>query len=149
MKLLVKVLDENAVIPTRAHKTDSGLDLTPIRYAKRIDSITHLLGTGIAIKPPKGYYVDMVPRSSIIKRGIMLANSIGIIDDTYRGEVMIPIKLDNSMNEYMDLIQQRLPIVQLILRKLYTPEVEVVDDLDSTDRGTGGFGHTDSKIGRQ
>ena len=92
--------------------------------------------------------MDMVPRSSIIKRGIMLANSIGIIDDTYRGEVMIPIKLDNPMNEYMDLIQQRLPIVQLILRKLYTPEVEVVDDLDSTDRGTGGFGHTDSKIGR-
>lgn len=139
----VKLLDDKAVVPDRAHPTDTGLDVTAISVKKRIDSITFLLGTGIAIKPPKGYYVDMVPRSSISKKGVTIANSFGIIDDTYRGELMVPIKLDNPMVNYQELIGQ--PLCQLILRKLYTPEVEVVDDLDSTERGEGGFGSTDEK----
>jgi|APSaa5957512576_1039674.scaffolds.fasta_scaffold09172_4 dUTP pyrophosphatase len=146
MKTKVAIIngyESNAILPTRAHPTDTGLDITPIRHVKRIDSLTHLLGTGISIKPPKGYYVDMVPRSSISKAGVTLANSVGIIDDTYRGELMIPIKLDNPMVNFMDLLNK--PLCQLVMRKLYTPEVELVDELDETVRGTGGFGSTDGK----
>lgn len=147
MKIEVKVLEgfeDKAVIPERAHPTDTGLDVTPIRYVKRIDSITHMLGTGISIKPPKGYYVDLVPRSSISKRGYTIANSFGIIDDTYRGELMIPIKLDSPMTNYIHDLGK--PLCQIVLRKLYLPEVEVVDELDYTERGEGGFGHTDKKV---
>ena len=116
LKIKVKLLDDEAVAPVRAHPTDTGLDVTAIRYAKRVDSLTHMFGTGISVKPPKGYYIDMAPRSSITKRGIMIPNSFGVIDDTYRGELMIPIKLDSPMTNFMDIVGQ--PICQLILRKL-------------------------------
>lgn len=144
MKIKVKILDDDAVVPIRAHDTDTGLDVTAISIKKRIDNLTFLLGTGISIKPPEGFYTDLVPRSSISKRGIMIANSFGVIDDTYRGELMIPIKLDNPMINYSEFIGE--PLCQLILRKLYIPKVEIVDSLDSTERGAGGFGHTDNKV---
>lgn len=139
----IKKLDEHAVIPHRAHPTDTGLDVTPISLVKRIDSVTFLLGTGIAVKPPEGYYIDLVPRSSISKKKVMIANAFGVIDDTYRGELMIPIKLDEIMVDYMELLGK--PLCQMIVRKLHLPEIEVVDELDSTERGEGGFGHSDEK----
>jgi len=143
MEIKVKKLFEDAVIPTRGHHDDTGLDVTPIRIVKQIDSRTLLLGTGIAVKPPEGYYIDLAPRSSVSKKQVMIANSFGVIDMQYRGELMIPIKLDDIMVRCEELLGE--PLVQIILRKLHLPEVRVVEELDNTQRGDKGFGSTSDR----
>ena len=94
--------------------------------------------TGIAVCPPDGYYTEVVPRSSLTKTGYMLANSVGIIDSSYRGSIKVVVSGDNSLDDLT------LPFkgFQLILRKLEEVEVVEVDDLDDTVRGDGGFGST-------
>jgi dUTP pyrophosphatase len=140
LELQVKKLDPGAYEPTRGHPTDTGLDITPIGIAKKIDTATFLLHTGLAIKPPEGFYIDMVPRSSMSKKKFMLANSIGIIDESYRGEMMIPVRRFDWLDDVEDLLHK--PLVQLILRRLYIPKVVMVEELDKTVRGSKGFGST-------
>ena len=82
--------DPNAVSPERARPSESGFDLTLISVVKNVGKVT-MYGTGIMIQPPTGFYFDMVPRSSIIKSGYMLANSVGVIDQGYTGEIMVPL----------------------------------------------------------
>jgi len=146
--LLIKVVDEAACIPSRAHPSDSGLDLTPIAVRKQLRSDTWLLGTGIAVKPPLGYYVDMVGRSSISKTDVFVSNAYGVIDEQYRGELMIAVTVkpgtDLASFDIESLVNGK-PLVQMILRPLIVSEVAVVDELDVTERGDGGFGHTDEK----
>lgn len=88
----VKLLDEKAVLPQRAHESDTGYDLTFIGVSK-IVSDTIYFKTGISVCPPTGYYFEVVPRSSISGLPLMMANSVGIIDEHYRGEVLIPVKI--------------------------------------------------------
>ena len=129
---------EDAVIPYKTNTIDSGFDVTLIDVSKKIGNVT-LFNTGIKIKPPYGYYFDLVPRSSIIKTGYMLANSVGIIDFEYRGEILVPlIKVDPEAKD----IELPARIAQLILRKLYLPLIEQVETLDETTRNEGGFGST-------
>ena len=84
-KLKIKIHDENAVIPTKAGDQEVGYDLTAINFVKRLGTNTFMYDTGISVEPPAGYYTEIVPRSSIVKSGYILTNSIGIIDPTYRG----------------------------------------------------------------
>ncbi len=127
----------NAIAPTKSHKTDSGFDLTLISVYKKYNNVT-LYDTGIKIQPPDGYYFDLVPRSSIIKTGYMLANSVGIIDQDYQGNIYVPlIKIDKSKPD----IELPCRLVQLILRKVIDVTGKEVRDFDEeTDRNTGGFG---------
>ena len=133
--------DSNAVSPERARPSESGFDLTLIRIVKTIGKVT-LYGTGIMVQPPTGFYFDMVPRSSIIKSGYMLANSVGVIDQGYTGEIMVPlIKIDE---EAPDLT---LPskLVQLIPRRWYNLEcVEHSQNFEETMRNESGFGSTNN-----
>jgi deoxyuridine 5'-triphosphate nucleotidohydrolase len=132
--------DPNGVAPSRARPSDSGFDLTLIAERKRYGNVV-LYGTGVAVQPPNGFYFDMVPRSSIIKQGYMLANSVGIIDQAYTGEIMVPlIKVDPNAP---DLV---LPtkLVQLIPRKWYGLTPCLTDKLISTERAEGGFGSTNN-----
>lgn len=121
--------------------SDSGYDITLLGVIKQIGEVT-MYSTGIKISPPHGIYFDLVPRSSIIKTGYILANNTGVIDRSYRGEIMVPlIKIDKSMPDLP------LPsrIVQLIPRLI--PHIELIrlDSLEETPRGAGGFGSTDKK----
>lgn len=141
-KIRVKRVDENAIIPTRATQGSVGYDLTAIKLHKKVSDTTYLYDTGLQIAPPQGYYTEIVPRSSLIKTGYMLANSVGIIDSDYRGNLLIALnKIDDDAPEL------ELPFTkcQLIIRK---EEVKFtfseVDSLDNTERGDGGFGSTDS-----
>ena len=143
-RLLFKKTENDAVIPTKAHPSDTGYDLTLIRMSKdmsRCGQTIIMYDTGIAVCPPDGYYTEVVPRSSLSKTGYMLANSVGIIDSTYRGSIKIVLYGDESLKS------QELPFrgFQLILRKLEEAETVEVDDLDSTVRGEGGFGSTDAR----
>lgn len=132
--------DVNAVTPIKAHNSDIGWDLTAIKEHKRLSDHTVLYDTGIRIKPPPGYYTEILPRSSITKTGYMLANSVGTIDPSYRGNLYIAVrKIDDSFPDF------ELPFCkfQLVLRKAEYAEMIQVDSLDDTDRGSGGFGSSD------
>ena len=129
----------HAVIPSKGTPLSVGYDLTAINFVRKLTSNTYLYDTGIQVKPPDGYYLEIVPRSSISKTGYTIANNIGVIDPDYRGNLMIA--LTKTDMECDDLI---LPFTkcQLILRKNHEFSLSEVSVLDSTVRGSGGFGST-------
>lgn len=142
-KLLFKRTDERAIIPTKAHPSDTGYDLIAIDIFKKLGNGVILLETGICVKPPTGYYTEILPRSSIIKTGYILANSVGVIDNNFRNSLKIAIVpvYENSVFDFEEIKNK----FQLVIRKLEDFEVQEVDDLDETDRGMGGFGSTDQQ----
>lgn len=130
---------EDAVAVTKAHMSDSGFDLTILEKVNTVGNVD-LYDTGIKVSPPYGYYFDLVPRSSIIKTGYILANSVGIIDQSYLGSIKVPLIKIN-----VDMPELPLPskIVQLILRPFINFTVKEVDSLEDTERGGLGFGSSD------
>ena len=141
-----------AVIPFRAGPNEIGFDLTLVRKTKELDEYTIMYDTDIIIKPPDGFYTEIVPRSSIVKTGWFQANSIGIIDPTYRDTLKVVLKrVDKNTPE----ITLPCRLCQLILRPVYrivkvdkesgqhSNEIIVVDKLEETER-KGGFGSTDN-----
>lgn len=132
----------DAVIPTKAHQSDTGFDLTIIDVVKRIDDKTALYGTGIKVVPPFGYYFEIVPRSSISKTGYTLANNVGIIDQSYRGELLVAL---TKANENAKDIELPCRIAQLIPREYVHFVPKVVDSVSDTSRGCGGFGSSNEK----
>jgi deoxyuridine 5'-triphosphate nucleotidohydrolase len=133
--------DKDAVIPSKAFEEDAGYDLTIIKKIKDFNSKTTLYDTGIKIEIDEGYYTEIVPRSSISKFGYILANNIGIIDNHYRGNLMIA--LTKIADDAPD-IELPFKCCQLIVRKqIYADLYEITDDnLSSTLRNDGGFGST-------
>lgn len=138
--LAVQRLRADAVLPSKERISDSGYDLTLLYEKKRMGVVT-MYGTGLVVDPPSGWYLDVVPRSSIIKRGYILANNVGIIDRSYRGEILVPlIKIDPGAPE----LELPARVAQLIPRPIVHFPVREEDRLSSTDRGAGGFGSTGS-----
>jgi dUTP pyrophosphatase len=138
-------VEENAIIPSKERASDVGLDLTIISKVKDISKKTAMYDTGIIVAPDFGYYTKIVPRSSIIKSGYMLTNSIGIIDNTYRGSLKICLtKIDDSLPD----LTLPFKCCQLIIdRSIHYTAEEVcsMEKLGDTSRGEGGFGSTDKK----
>ena len=129
-------------VPKRGHETDAGIDLTAMAVEQKKPDI-FFFDTGISIHLSTGYYAEIVPRSSIIKTDFLLANSVGIIDPDYRGRIFVPfccVGADDGMQAAEELLRQR--IAQMLIRKLEPCRIEVVDSLEDTVRGTGGFGST-------
>jgi deoxyuridine 5'-triphosphate nucleotidohydrolase len=144
--------DACAVVPSKNNYSDAGLDLTIIKEHKRMNSDTVLYDTGIKLEIPNGYYVEIVPRSSISRSGYMLANSVGIVDQGYTGNLYIALRKINSDCE--DLVMP-YKCCQIIMKKQIYPII-VIEDLVSADtspyndsatsRGSGGFGSTDVTV---
>ena len=139
------IADDRAILPKKAHITDIGYVLTAIDIFKLHGSKTTLFETGISVCPPAGYYIEIVPRSSMCNTGYMLANSIGIVDPDYTGTLKIAlIKVDDT---YPDI---SLPFTkcQLVLRRTECSDTIQVDNFDlhvgDSFRGSGGFGSTDN-----
>lgn len=133
-------VSELGIPPNKSRASDSGLDLVLIEEKYRKGNLT-MYGTGVSVEPPSGYYFDLVPRSSIIKHGYILANSIGIIDQGYTGEIMVPLlKVDPDAPD----LQLPAKVVQLIPRKWYNFVGVCEDQLTRTHRADGGFGSTSS-----
>lgn len=140
--LRVKLLHEDAEKPTRAHDGDAGLDLRAVHTYVIEEGITKVR-TGIGVEIPYGYVGLLFIRSSIAtKRGLELANSVGVIDAHYRGELIVALK--NEGNEPVT-IRKGERIAQLVISPILLPTVEVVDELSETERGEGGFGSTGTK----
>ena len=128
----------DAAAPSKSRASDSGFDLVLLEAVQQLGDVT-LYDTGIRIQPAYGWYFDLVPRSSISKTGYVLANSVGVIDRTYTGPILVALRKADA--EAPDLeVPARL--VQIIPRPIVHVQLVEVDDLDATDRGTGGFGST-------
>lgn len=140
MKLKIKKLNENATIPTRAHETDAGLDLySAEENSSLVPNDVLVVGTGIAIEIPEGYYGRIAPRSGLAaKHGVdVLA---GVIDSSYRGEIKIVLAKHTGIGGWQFFKGEK--IAQLIIEKHYNFPLEIVDEINDTDRGDGGFGST-------
>ena len=129
-------------VPSRGHPTDAGIDLTATAYECKSEQV-FFIDTGISVQLSQGYYLEVVPRSSIVKKDFIMANSVGIIDPDYRGRIFVPLRYlgEGSGEEACRrLLEQR--IAQMIIRRLEPCDIEIVDELDQTVRGEGGFGST-------
>ena len=142
---------DEAVIPSKVRYSDAGYDLTIIKVHKRLTSNTVIYDTGIKLEIPNGYYVEIVPRSSISRSGYMLANNVGIIDQGYRGNLYIALtKINDTIPDITDTDNWQLPwkCCQMIVKKqIYSKLVvcsSVNDDIEKSNRGTGAFGSTDT-----
>jgi dUTP pyrophosphatase len=143
MKVRFKKLSLKAVTPSYAMPGDAGLDLTAIQYT--VDPEHNFINyyTGLAVEIPQGYVGLLFPRSSVSKTDLSLANSVGVIDSGYRGEIIFRYKF--KRNEHfasMRRFKEGDRVGQLLIIPYPTVELEEVTELSSTERDTGGFGST-------
>ena len=141
IKLKIKKLVEEAVIPKYAKPGDAGLDLTATSKHWNDEMQCWIYGTGLAMEIPAGHVGLLFPRSSVRKTNLALTNCVGVVDSGYRGEVMFtyrPQSHGNTGSSYN--VGDR--IGQLIIMEYPTVEVEEVDELSESKRGTGGHGST-------
>jgi dUTP pyrophosphatase len=136
MKVKIKKMQPEAVIPRYAKYGDAGMDLSAVWKKQELDLITY--GTGLAVEIPEGYVGLLFPRSSVYKTKMFLTNCVGVIDSGYRGEIMMKFEMMDSNHMYK--VGDR--IGQIIILPYPQINFEEVDSLDKTDRGHGGFGST-------
>lgn len=139
MKIKIKKLVENAVLPTYAKSGDAGLDLTATSW--NLDDYGNFVyHTGLAIEIPEGYVGLVFPRSSVSKKKLFLTNAVGVIDSGYRGEITAKFKKLDLKNEKSSFYEVGERIAQLIILPYPQIEFEEVKELTKTERGTGGYG---------
>ncbi|EQA36445.1 dUTP diphosphatase [Leptospira inadai serovar Lyme str. 10] len=142
MKIAVKKLQPNAKLPEIKTSGSAGYDLhsclespleLPVGEVK-------LVRTGLAFAIPDGYHFEIRPRSGFsTKFTILVPNSPGTIDSDYRGELMVPL-LNLGRSPY--LLEDGVRIAQLLIRRTWLTDWEIVEELPETARGAGGFGST-------
>ena len=154
----VKRLSETAILPTYGSKKAAGMDLyadigyTSARYVDGLRVVpdyitvrpheTVKIGTGWAIQPPEGYAGYIFARSGLAtKQGLRPANCVGLCDEDYRGEYIVALHNDTDDDQ---IIHHGDRIAQLVFMPYEQAELIEVEKLDSTERGCGGFGSTDT-----
>ncbi len=141
MRLPVRRLHPAAVLPTRAHEGDAGLDLRALEGATLEPGARATVRTGLAVELPPGHAGLVLPRSGLAARhGITLVNAPGLIDAGFRGEV--GVLLLNTDRDEAFTIAPGDRIAQLVVLAVAAPEPVEVDELASSARGAGGFGST-------
>ncbi len=130
-------LDPGAIMPTRAHASDAGLDLYA-RESVTIPARGHATAdTGVHVAIPEGYVGMLKSKSGLnVKKNIL---GEGVIDAGYTGPIVV--KLYNQGDEDVT-IEAGMKLIQLVILPILTPELELVDSLDDTERGQAGFGST-------
>ena len=131
-------LNEDAQYPDRQHPTDAGADLLVTETHTIYPSEIWMAPTSVKMKVPVGYAGLIFSRSGFAKYGITLANSVGVIDSDYRGEIKIPL-INHSENPF--IAEKGTRIAQIVIVPCLLAEF-TLSDLDETERGEGGFGHT-------
>ena len=136
-ELPVEYMGEIAKLPS---KGDAGTDLAISEDTTILPGLDKLIGTGLWVAIPENTVGLIIPRSSTGKLNIMLANTVGVIDSGYRGELRLFIKNLDS-NEAI-LLKKGQRIAQLVIVPFITPIFKKVDKLEETERNTKGFGST-------
>tara|TARA_R110001583_G_scaffold67000_1_gene191939 strand:- start:247 stop:669 length:423 start_codon:yes stop_codon:yes gene_type:complete len=138
MKIRIKKLNENAVIPTYAKQGDAGMDLTCVDWGISETYVEY--DTGLSMEIPEGHVGFLFPRSSVSKTNLVLANCVGVVDSGYRGPVKLRFKelLGPPGGRYKTGDR----VGQIIIMPIPNFEFEEVEELTDTSRGDGGFGST-------
>lgn len=153
MDIKIKRLSETATIPTYAHASDAGMDLYadlhPLKEDMESDvksyclidpHTTKMISCGFTMAIPEGYFGGIYSRSGLAsKQNLRPANCVGVVDSSYRGEVMVA--LHNDSNEIQE-IKHGQRIAQMLIQPVVSANIEEVENLDDTERGNGGFGST-------
>ncbi|WP_276674786.1 dUTP diphosphatase [Collinsella stercoris] len=140
----VKRLDPTVELPSYAYEGDAGLDLRANESVDIPPFSRVLIPTGLAIALPDGFAGFVQPRSGMaLKRGLTIANTPGLIDAHYRGELkVIVVNIDPHETIHIERGER---IAQLVIQQVPVVRLIEVDELDETDRGCGGFGSSGSK----
>lgn len=139
MEVKIKKLDDKAVIPSYAHNHDGAMDLTATSMNITDKYIEY--GTGLAMEIPAGFVGLIFPRSSISKKDLTLANSVGVIDAQYRGEIKLRFR-DDSVGLFFDYYGVGDRIGQIMIIPRPSVSFKEVEELEYTTRGSGGWGST-------
>ena len=148
MELKFKKLNEKAVLPTRSHSTDAGLDLTTYGFTQEVDASGKLIlvyHTGLAVEIPEGHMGLLFMRSSVASKSLILSNAVGVLDSCYRGEIMGKFKI--TTDAIPTVYQEGERVLQLIVMPYPQVEPVFVDELSETDRGEKGYGSSNEPIG--
>ena len=146
MTIAIKIHMDNGcedLFPRKAHDDDAAFDLR-----SRIDTVIPsgkimLVPTGVFMELPVGYEAQVRPRSGLaLKHGITVLNSPGTVDADYRGEVMA-LLINLSQEDF--IINPGERIAQMVIARHEQAEFQIVEELDETERGAGGYGHTGTK----
>ena len=142
MKIQIKKLSANAIIPTRGSDRAAGYDL----YACLENDViigageTVKIGTGLSIAVPEGYFGAIFARSGLAaKEGLRPANCVGVADSDYRGEYIVALHNDSNVTRTVTPNER---IAQLVIMPFLSVTFEEAQELDETERGAGGFGST-------
>ena len=151
----VKRVNPDALIPTKAHPTDAAYDLCAMEDVTLRPQEFKMVGCGLAFAIPQGWCGVVYPRSGLGCKGLVLKNTVGIIDSHYRGEVMLPLMNNKPTHLYREIVGEyrnndgRDSIIHVHkgdrvaqMRIELVPESTMleVEELDETDRNQGGFG---------
>jgi len=142
VRINFRKIDKNATVPKRGSNEAAGYDL----YADVDDIIevmphsTVKIGTGLAMEIPDGYFGAIFARSGLAtKEGLRPSNCVGCIDQDYRGEVIVALHNDSDTSRFITPNER---IAQLVIIPYLEVEFNEVEKLNTTSRGTGGFGST-------
>lgn len=131
-------LSDGAPLPRHAKPGDAGLDLTTREEAVILPFDTVLVGTGVSVEIPDGYVGLVFPRSGLAsKRGITLANCVGVVDSGYRGEIKVPL---HNLKNYVQMVMAGERVCQLVIVPFETCICRGVRELSDSERGADGFG---------
>ena len=144
-KILIKRLSKEISLPKYETAGSSGMDLAAnIAGNINIDpGKTAIIPTGLALSVPKGFEVQIRPRSGLAaKKKISVLNTPGTIDSDYRGEIKV-ILINQGQETFK--VEKGLRIAQMVVCPVEPAQIKEVEDLSETERGKGGFGSTGSK----
>ena len=135
-------LDPDLALPVYARDGDAGADLVAREDARlAAGGGRAVVPTGVAVAIPEGYAGFVLPRSGLAAcHGVTLLNAPGLIDAGYRGEVMVVLVNTDPVSPYQ--VRRGDRVAQLVIQRIEPVQFTLVDDLSTTERGTGGFGHS-------
>lgn len=141
LDVALMLLDEELPVPSYAHPSDAGADLHAREGVELAPGQRALVPTGIALALPAGYVGLVHPRSGLAaKHGITVVNAPGTVDAGYRGEIMVTLLNTDATSSFT--VKRGDRIAQLVIQKVEHARFTVVESLDESVRGAGGFGST-------
>lgn len=138
MKIKIKKLHTDAIIPKYAHEGDAGMDVYSVGFQVKDKYVEY--ETGLSFELPENYVMLVFPRSSITDKDLIMKNCVGVLDSGFRGELKLRFKKDGE-----NIYSNGEKIAQIIILPYPSIEFQEVDELSESSRGKGGFGSTGLK----
>lgn len=140
VRIALRRLSPQARLPSYAHADDAGMDLCALAGVEIFPGQRALVGTGIALALPAGYEAQVRPRSGLaLKHGITVLNTPGTVDSGYRGEIKV-LLINHGQEPFR--VEPGMRIAQMVVAPYQKAVLQVVETLEESGRGEGGYGST-------